>query len=260
MPFRTLFGRLRERDWAGVFVELVIVVVGVFLGLQASNWNQARQDSARGAEYLEHIRDDLDYEIELLRKTLVFSRQVAAYGDAAIAYAETGTLYQQSAWKTLLAYYQASQVWPFRQPNTTFDELRGSGELQLIRNPALRTRLVGHYGDNAGSHVIEVLGVIPKYREDVRGLTPWSVQRYIWTHCHRTDSRVGQELLDCPAPIGESEANAVIESFRKNETLTAELRFWMTSVNTSLVILDVVRRTAERVAADVKAELQRSKP
>lgn len=166
---------------------------------------------------------------------------------------------QQSAWKTLLAYYQASQVWPFRQPSTTFEELRGSGELQLIRNTTLRAHLVAHYGENAGSHVIEVLGVIPKYREDVRGITPWAIQRYIWANCHHTDDKIGQELVDCPSPIPESEASALIERFRRNDTLTAELRFWMASINTSLVILDVVRRTAEQTAGEVQAELERSR-
>lgn len=30
---------LRERDWAGVLIELAIVMVGVFLGIEATNWN-----------------------------------------------------------------------------------------------------------------------------------------------------------------------------------------------------------------------------
>ena len=41
--------RIREEavkyNWFGVAVELAIVIVGVFLGLQANNWNVARTES-----------------------------------------------------------------------------------------------------------------------------------------------------------------------------------------------------------------------
>lgn len=254
MPMRTLFQRWRDRDWAGVLVELLIVVVGVFLGLQASNWNQDRQDRARGADYLARIHGELESESDLLARTLEFSRAVSAYGKGALDYAEHGTLYENSAWKTLLAYYQASQVWPFRQPNTAFQELRGSGELQLIRDVALRARLASHYGDSSGSHAIEVLGVLPKYREDIRGVTPWAVQRYIWENCYQTDARLGQRFIDCAAPIPEAEAAVLVAGFRKNESLTAELRFWMASLVSSQIILGVIRNQAEEIARLVPAE------
>lgn len=33
---------IREHDWFAVLIDLIVVVVGVFLGLQAANWNEAR--------------------------------------------------------------------------------------------------------------------------------------------------------------------------------------------------------------------------
>jgi hypothetical protein len=257
MPLGTLVGRLRNRDWIGVLVEVLVVVVGVFLGLQASNWNQDRQERARGREYLQRIGGDLDAEIALLRRTREFSRAVAVYGNAAVAHAESGTLYDSSSWKTLLAYYQASQMWPFRQPNTTFQEIRSSGELQLIRNSALRAAIAAHYGDNAGSHAIEVLGVLPPYREHVRGMTPWAIQRYIWAHCHRTDAEMGQQLLDCASPVAEEEAAATILQFRHDAALTQELRFWLATVDVADGVLAVIQKQAEHVSRGVQDELDR---
>ncbi len=40
----------RKQDWFTVFVETMIVVLGVFLGLQVNNWNAARGDRAKEAE------------------------------------------------------------------------------------------------------------------------------------------------------------------------------------------------------------------
>ena len=33
---------LRAQQWTSVFIELAIVVLGVFIGIQASNWNAAQ--------------------------------------------------------------------------------------------------------------------------------------------------------------------------------------------------------------------------
>ena len=40
---------LKRQHWAGAFIELVIVVLGVFIGIQVTNWNQARIERQRVA-------------------------------------------------------------------------------------------------------------------------------------------------------------------------------------------------------------------
>jgi hypothetical protein len=257
MALRSLLRRFREHDWLGACVEVVIVVVGVFLGLQASNWNQDRLEAIRGREYLRRLHADLDSEASLLRRTLDFERAVDAYGEGAVAYAESGTLYQGSAWKTLLAYYQASQIWPFRQPSTTFQEIRASGELQVIRNADLRGRIARHYDDSSGSHVLEVLGVVPRYREHVRGLTPWAIQSYIWSHCYTSDGGLGQKLVDCASPIPEAQAAAIIEQLRQDAALTQELRFWTATVGTMQTILGAIAHQGDDLAGAIADELAR---
>ena len=59
MILRRLAISIREQDWFTVFVETMIVVLGVFLGLQVNNWNaeRERQDSER--DYLERLHRDV---------------------------------------------------------------------------------------------------------------------------------------------------------------------------------------------------------
>ncbi len=45
MIFRRFAGNFRQQDWTAVVVELVVVVLGVFIGLQASNWNAEQADA-----------------------------------------------------------------------------------------------------------------------------------------------------------------------------------------------------------------------
>lgn len=56
---------MAEQKWSTVFVELVVVVVGIFLGLQATEWHEDRQSRADGFYYLDLLRRQLDAEIRL---------------------------------------------------------------------------------------------------------------------------------------------------------------------------------------------------
>ena len=47
----------------------------------------------------------------------------------------------RSAWKTLLAYYQASQIRPLELEDTSFTEMRDAGDLGLIADQDLRAGL-----------------------------------------------------------------------------------------------------------------------
>ena len=38
---------LRNQNWITVVLELIVVVVGIFLGLQADAWQEARADRLR---------------------------------------------------------------------------------------------------------------------------------------------------------------------------------------------------------------------
>ena len=250
MSLRSIASRLRQHDWVSVAIEVLVVIVGVFIGLQVSNWNDDRKDSTRADEYLHRMQGELLQDASSLQKISTFWTHVGANGEAAIAYAEDGTLHQGSAWKTLLAYYQASQVWPYRKSDVTFEEIRSSGDLLLIRDPSLRARIAGHYGAGAGSQVFEVLRLLPAYREHVRGLTPWRIQQYIWSNCYESTGS-NQVLKDCESPIGDAEALAVIEQYRRSPELTAELRFWMVNVSNGLILMRDIRAEAEALARDL---------
>jgi hypothetical protein len=253
MSLRTLVLRLRERDWTSVIIEILIVVVGVFIGLQVTNWNEDRKDTRRGDEYLQRLRDELLQDAAVLREISAFWGHVGEYGTAALAYAEDGTLRRGSAWETLLAYYQASQVWPYRKPDVTFEEIRGSGNLLLIRDATLRARIASHYSASAGSQVVEVLGLIPRYRERVRGMTPWEIQRYIWAECYAASGAM-QTMKDCASPVSETEALGVLEALRQSRDLTEELRFWMVNNYNGLVLMNSIEADAMTLAQDIAGE------
>jgi hypothetical protein len=64
MILRRIALALRKRDWFTVVVEIMIVVLGVFIGLQVNNWNEARLDRGTVSRHLLEISEDLQLHLE----------------------------------------------------------------------------------------------------------------------------------------------------------------------------------------------------
>jgi hypothetical protein len=50
MILRRVIQHVKKQEWTAIWIDLVIVVVGVFIGIQVSNWNAARADEVRAKE------------------------------------------------------------------------------------------------------------------------------------------------------------------------------------------------------------------
>lgn len=150
---RRLASALRRQDWTTVLIEFLVVVVGIFLGLQADSWYEDRQDRQLEREHLAQIErdlsenaDELDYFADAHRETtdeLMFAIGVLRRGELRDDERET------FKW-AILTRNQIPLV-----PLSTggYDALLGSGNLALIRDPQLRSRLVvlhSHYDSMLG--------------------------------------------------------------------------------------------------------------
>ena len=196
--------------------------------------------------------DNLNYDLQAIERREVFWRQVIDYGNDAIHYAETGELVDGSAGKTVLAFYQASQLWPWVTNDTTYQELSNGGELGLIKDGNFRETLTKYYSEGAGNDLDYILSSQPEYRKIVRGLTPVAISNHVWAKCWKLPNAYEQYLLDCESPISEAAAQKVLDSYQKHPDLLSELRFWNSSQGIA------VKLVANNKVA-VKAMLERMK-
>jgi hypothetical protein len=70
MILRQFINRARRHDWFAVFIDFAIVVFGIFIGLQASEWVQTRQNRATERSYLERLLNDSNENVQLLRQAI----------------------------------------------------------------------------------------------------------------------------------------------------------------------------------------------
>lgn len=246
--------RLREHDWLAAATELVIVVVGILLALQVSNWNQDRVDRERGTRFIVRLEAEIASDQRSMDEAIAFWRQVGAFGESAMANSESGALVANDAWKTVLAYYQASQLYPFELEDTTFLEMREGGGLALIADESLRKRIADYYRMGGAGLRANILYHRPEYRVEIRGLTPWHVQEYIWSKCFRQGQGPSQQLIDCPSPLAEGEAAKLLDAYRASPTLLPRLREWMSTMKISAIVVEGMRADAQALSSALAAQ------
>lgn len=67
MILRRFAEAVREQNWFQVMLEVAIVVVGIFLGLQVDNWNQARKDRIEERHILSRLHGEMETSVDFLQ-------------------------------------------------------------------------------------------------------------------------------------------------------------------------------------------------
>jgi ABC-type transport system involved in cytochrome bd biosynthesis fused ATPase/permease subunit len=63
MILRNLTANLRTQNWTAIAIEFAIVVLGVFIGTEVANWNQARLQKEATSRMLEQLRPELQNQL-----------------------------------------------------------------------------------------------------------------------------------------------------------------------------------------------------
>lgn len=133
---------LRQHHWTGVAIELLIVVLGVFIGLQAANWNEGRKDRALARQYLERLREDLVLSAQAAQSNIdnmqeQSSRAAWMLGRLRECRLDEGAEHAKFA----SALYIMGRLEPPTMVRGTIDELRSTGRIGIIGNVDLRKAL-----------------------------------------------------------------------------------------------------------------------
>ena len=62
---------MREQKWATVITELLIVVLGIFIGLQVDGWNEDRKDRIEEQVILERLAAEISVAIEDVQRDIL---------------------------------------------------------------------------------------------------------------------------------------------------------------------------------------------
>ena len=175
MFLRHLTDHIASQNWFAVWLDLLIVFVAVFVGLQADNWNQERVARFNAKIYYQRLIDDLRAE-EVTRKTrIAYYQQTLAHGKAALRKLNQRTPEYDEQF--LIDLYQATQIWNYSPQRATYDELLAIGIANAIPDAEIRSRLANYYTGLTNSKQIQQERT--RYRQNLRGYMPFEVQQSI---------------------------------------------------------------------------------
>ena len=158
MLLRRMVNHVKSQNWTAVGLDFLIVVLGVFLGIQLGNWNDARLAAGEEARYLRDLKSDLASDIgELERMKNVASLRFAAaeyllreIGEDRPGFesipmlVEPPKVEEPPEFDGYVHTYLINTIFLDSNENT-FEELVATGNLAVLKNAALVSKLNEYY-------------------------------------------------------------------------------------------------------------------
>lgn len=88
MILRRVMKHVRDQNWLAVGIDFLIVVIGVFIGIEVSNFNSARVEAAKADGYLQRLHRDISDDIVMLQERQALWAHQMQFGRQALAASE----------------------------------------------------------------------------------------------------------------------------------------------------------------------------
>lgn len=109
MLLRRITKHVKDQNWTAVALDFVIVVIGVFIGLQAANWNNANTERLERERLLSELQLDLSADADEMADII----ETATYRISVIDYLlDTASITDTFESNTLTLSYQGGEAQP----------------------------------------------------------------------------------------------------------------------------------------------------
>lgn len=142
MILRRIAEGIKNQDWFIVVIEIFVVVIGIYIGLQVDDWNKARQDRAEEMRVLQQLGIEVEAAIEAKNNVLTTSREGEGFLIEAIEIIQGDREGDDLSFEQCRALWRSHIINPNFNGLLTYEELALSGNLGLLSNPALRSALI----------------------------------------------------------------------------------------------------------------------
>ncbi len=172
----------RDQNWVSAIVDLLIVVIGLFTGLQVDSWWEDYQQSRQERVYLQELQEDFISNKDLLVGTIEYDEEVLndmiSLSEQALT--DTPSLSNEE----LDAQFSSLQSMPTISPiSRAYDNLVGAGELSVINSREIKNGLADFYSFSKmielvqNTHEMQLVQLFQPYMHDntevARVLVSW---------------------------------------------------------------------------------------
>ncbi len=142
MILRRVIAHFRKQEWTAIALDFLIVVAGILLAFQITEWNEARRDRALEREYLGRLYVDLQDTFDARERRAEWEETRYAQQALVLEALRSGELADKdrAAFESGLALFGFGGSFDIQW--STVDELRSTGAMNLISDISLRTRII----------------------------------------------------------------------------------------------------------------------
>ncbi len=179
MLLRRITIHLKDQNWFAVFVDFIIVVAGILIAFQITEWNEERQQKITADNYIERLREDLLANQEDITQRIVYFSKTRSHALDALTGLDKDV--DQLGVQFLVDIYQTSQILTRDVGRDTYDEILSVGANNALADLEVRKRLANHYRGTKSQ--ITNFDLVTSYREIIRSNMPYPVQAAIRAAC-----------------------------------------------------------------------------
>jgi hypothetical protein len=240
MILRNLTANLRTQNWTAIAIEFAIVVLGVFIGTEVANWNQARLQKEATNRLLEQWRPELRNQLEFFGSARTYYATTKHYADQAFAGWHGDPNISDNQF--VIAAYQASQIYGIGINAQNWTLVFGGDQLRDIDDPKIRRDLSVVL--TADYEPVQFNAVATPYREHVRQIIPNPLQDEIRAQCgDRNIEKEGAQFLvilppSCSLKLDAVAAAQTAAALRAHPELIKELNWHLAAVAVYLTNVD----------------------
>ena len=237
MLLHRVIDHVKAQNWTAIVLDFVIVVMGVFIGIQVSNWNAARRDVSEARVYIGRIQEDLLANKQDMAMRIAYFSGVREHALAALnARRKPATALDK---QFLIDSFIASFSLVRSYQRNTYDELLSAGAMNKIPDVEIRNRIAEYYRVAEGSQYY--MNSVPGYEDALRRTMPYEVQAAL---------RFG----DCNASFATDETGAIAATAPQDCTL--DIAPEQTSAAISKLLATDLEPDLTRALADFDLKIQ----
>lgn len=266
MLLRSVTRHIREQNWFAVVLDFLIVVVGVFIGIEVANWNEAHADKKREREYIAQIILDLEEDLAMTDLVLHQVNQFdvhADYLEKALATAEFSI--EDPDYFALSVARAGYTRFPVFSRNA-IDELISVGGLTLLRDSSVKREILDYYdfADDSGqwNDLLREQQIV--YKRAYQGLLSREIEKRIGlsTATFRGEIQNWEDELETLGPerlgVNLSEAEAILAEAKLRPQLYDSLSI-MAAIHVRLKLrAELIQQRATDLKGRLEHRLERS--
>ena len=146
MLLRRFLKHFRKQDWIAIFLDFIIVVVGIYVGLQVNQWNQTRKDRVLEQQYVASLKADFQADIEELDEAIALAKSRALLGRLLISSIDKDRV-EGDPNEFIWAVFSSHLLNYPSYTRATINDLLSTGNLQLLQDSNMKAAVAEYYTD-----------------------------------------------------------------------------------------------------------------